>query len=488
MAGYLGNIPTPQATQTRDTFTATSGQTSFATSGYTVGMLDIYLNGIKLASADFTATNGSDVVLASGASTGDILEVVSFSTFETNSGVFTGDFSVDSPTFKVDSSNNRVGIGTASPTAGTLHITGDSTTDQVIIENTNTSSSSAPDLVLHRKSTSSAADGDGVGRIDFRGLNDANEDINYSTIFSKISDASDGTEDGEITIQQIKNGSYVEQLKLTGTHVIHNDGSGNARFGIDNDNQLLIDEDTEAAMYLNGNTVFYVEPDGKQTIYGNVASYALNVFNDGDNTNRSGIRVKIGKDDASGTNVVLAIDDGDGSGQGSITFSGGTVSYNAFTAGHEVSLPDADNANGYPYGTLLETTLVYYKTNNAGASLERGIRYVVQKSSTKYSRKLLGTYSGKVTNVDMLPQSGTYANNLHQAEVLGDGHILCNGSGGNIKVGDGICASATAGIGQKADKLCMIIGIAQKDITFSGSETVLVPVQYGLQQFTPWTD
>ena len=115
MAGYLGNIPTPQATQTRDTFTATASQTSFATSGYTVGMLDVYLNGIKLASADFTATNGSDVVLASGASADDIVEVVSFSTFETNSGVFTGDFSVDSPTFKVDSSNNRVGIGTASP-------------------------------------------------------------------------------------------------------------------------------------------------------------------------------------------------------------------------------------------------------------------------------------------------------------------------------------------------------------------------------------
>ena len=84
--------------------------------------------------------------------------------------------------------------------------------------------------------------------------------------------------------------------------------------------------------------------------------------------------------------------------------------------------------------------------------------------------------------------SGTYANNLHQAAVLGDGHILCNNSGGNIKVGDGICASTTVGVGQKADKLCMIIGIAQKDITFSGNETVLVPVQYGLQQFTPWTD
>ena len=95
MAGYLGNIPTPQATQTRDTFTATSGQTSFATSGYTVGMLDVYLNGIKLASADFTATNGSDVVLASGASADDIVEVVSFSTFDSASGAFSVDLKSD---------------------------------------------------------------------------------------------------------------------------------------------------------------------------------------------------------------------------------------------------------------------------------------------------------------------------------------------------------------------------------------------------------
>ena len=72
--------------------------------------------------------------------------------------------------------------------------------------------------------------------------------------------------------------------------------------------------------------------------------------------------------------------------------------------------------------------------------------------------------------------------------VVGDGHILCNGEKGNIAVGDGICSSATAGQGMKADKMAMIIGIAQASASFSGSETQLVPVQYGLQQFTPWTD
>jgi len=116
MSGYIGNIPVPQATQTRDVFTATSGQTTFATSGYTPGFLDVWLNGVKLVNGtDFTATNGSDVVLSSGAATSDIVEVLSYSTYEVNNQAFTGDFSVDGTTFKVDSTNNRVGVGTATP-------------------------------------------------------------------------------------------------------------------------------------------------------------------------------------------------------------------------------------------------------------------------------------------------------------------------------------------------------------------------------------
>ena len=91
MSGYIGNIPTPQATQTRDTFTATSGQTSFATSGYTPNFLDVFLNGVHLVNGtDYTASNGSDVVLTTGATTGDNLEVVSYSTYEVNAQTYTG--------------------------------------------------------------------------------------------------------------------------------------------------------------------------------------------------------------------------------------------------------------------------------------------------------------------------------------------------------------------------------------------------------------
>ena len=43
---------------------------------YAVGNILVSMNGAKLNSADFTATNGTSVVLASGASVGDIVEVV----------------------------------------------------------------------------------------------------------------------------------------------------------------------------------------------------------------------------------------------------------------------------------------------------------------------------------------------------------------------------------------------------------------------------
>lgn len=91
MSGYIGTQPVPQATQTRDTFTATAGQTSFTTSGYTPGFLDVYLNGVKLAAADYTATNSVDVVLTVGAAVNDILEVVAFTTFTTAQAINSAD-------------------------------------------------------------------------------------------------------------------------------------------------------------------------------------------------------------------------------------------------------------------------------------------------------------------------------------------------------------------------------------------------------------
>ncbi len=72
-----GVVTTAYRTQTE--FTATAGQTTFTPPSYTVGFIDVYRNGVLLGSADFTATNGTTVVLATGATAGDLIETVSFS-------------------------------------------------------------------------------------------------------------------------------------------------------------------------------------------------------------------------------------------------------------------------------------------------------------------------------------------------------------------------------------------------------------------------
>lgn len=78
-----GNVAanlTGSTTRTLTTITATSGQTTFtASGGYTVGYVDVYQNGIKLVGGDdFTATNGTTVVLTQGANVGDTVEIVAY--------------------------------------------------------------------------------------------------------------------------------------------------------------------------------------------------------------------------------------------------------------------------------------------------------------------------------------------------------------------------------------------------------------------------
>ena len=203
----------PSATFKRFEYTATNGQTTFSGNdngsqslSYVTGNILVYLNGVLLDdTVDYVASNGTSVVLQDGATTSDLLTIISYNknigtgnttidTFsgngsttaftlsedpenENNTSVFidgiyqsksnyavsgttltfstappsgtgieveignrevatsgitemtiTGDLTVDTNTLKVDSSNNRVGVGTTSPStalqvAGTVTAT-----------------------------------------------------------------------------------------------------------------------------------------------------------------------------------------------------------------------------------------------------------------------------------------------------------------------------------------------------------------------------
>jgi len=106
---YIGNQPVPQATQTRDSFTATASQTTFTTSnGYSVGYIDVFMNGVKLAGADFTATDGSTVVLASGAASGDLIDIIAYSTFTPSNALTASDIGVTVQAYDADTTKNDV--------------------------------------------------------------------------------------------------------------------------------------------------------------------------------------------------------------------------------------------------------------------------------------------------------------------------------------------------------------------------------------------
>jgi len=78
---YLG-IPasgvTTTAYRTVTDFTATAGQTSFSVPSYTVGYIDVYRNGVRLVSTDFTATTGTTVVLVNACTAIDAVVTESF--------------------------------------------------------------------------------------------------------------------------------------------------------------------------------------------------------------------------------------------------------------------------------------------------------------------------------------------------------------------------------------------------------------------------
>ena len=86
---YIGKAP-QQGIRNRFIYQATAGQTSFSGSDanslsltYPDGeYVDVYQNGILLKPAtDYTATSGTTVVLVTGASANDVIEIIVYDTF-----------------------------------------------------------------------------------------------------------------------------------------------------------------------------------------------------------------------------------------------------------------------------------------------------------------------------------------------------------------------------------------------------------------------
>ena len=159
--GYLGNNSTLTGTQNQKhlSSTATADQTDFTIAGgYGVGSIDVYRNGVKLNGGnDYTATNGSTVILTQGASADDTLEFVVFENFLVADAItsdgdatingtvtataFSGDGSsitgVDADGIAATASVNTSGIITASQFVGPITGAGATVTGQTTLANVN---------------------------------------------------------------------------------------------------------------------------------------------------------------------------------------------------------------------------------------------------------------------------------------------------------------------------------------------------------------
>ena len=88
--GWINAGSSINATAARFYYTATAGQTTFSgtdnngeTLAYDAGYVDVYLNGVKLVNGvDVTVTSGTQIVLASGATAGDSVDIIGYGTFD----------------------------------------------------------------------------------------------------------------------------------------------------------------------------------------------------------------------------------------------------------------------------------------------------------------------------------------------------------------------------------------------------------------------
>jgi len=130
---YIGQSLT-EGTRRVYTYVATASQTTF-NAVYGVGAVDVYQNGVLLSPADYTASDGTTVVLGTGAAYLDEITVVCHNTFSVSDtlslsgGTLSGN--IRAPLFDTDQNTTKTAIFQVN--ADTL------TTDATIAANDNAS-------------------------------------------------------------------------------------------------------------------------------------------------------------------------------------------------------------------------------------------------------------------------------------------------------------------------------------------------------------
>ena len=162
----------------------------------------------------FLKTDGSGTLSFANLSLGDLTIIGSTISVPSNA-----DLTLD------PSGTGNIKLNATTDITGSATITTTTTDDSLTVTTTENSNSAAPVITLKRNS-GSPADADYLGRIKFKGENDADQEVQYGSISAKILDASDGTEDGALEFNVKKAGSNNIAVRINSDEVKLLNGTG----------------------------------------------------------------------------------------------------------------------------------------------------------------------------------------------------------------------------------------------------------------------
>ncbi len=229
---------------------------------------------------------------------------------------------------------------------------------QLILTSTDADANRGPELHFVRDSAS-PADNDLCGTIKAFGKNSAGEDVQLGEIIFRNEDVTDGTEDGQIILNMMRNGASAQVMKLSSTETVLNGDSLDLDFRIESDNLTH-------ALFVNG-------ADGNVGIGTNVSGRAdegadrLTIADSG----HSGMTIRSGTTHYGSINFSDATT-GTGTYQGSIYYLHDTNKMVLANSGIDImTILGTDVLIGLTTSNSSDEALQVYKNGNPALSVAR---------------------------------------------------------------------------------------------------------------------
>jgi hypothetical protein len=235
-----------------------------------------------------------------------------------------------------------------------------------------------------------------------------------------------------------------ERMRITSSEIVINDNSNDVDFRVEsngNANAIFVDAGNELINFFSSAEVNTGANSGTGVT---IKSNGRMIIQTDDDINANDPALRLGRLNQDGGETILLFSTG-GNAQGSVTESGGTVSYNAFMGSHITQSLPSDTL----MGTVLETTGELITSTD-----EDHEGYVKQKrltkckvSDTEDSDNVYGVFQiESKTGMQYTSGLGSFFVRVHKDETVALGDLLSSKGDGTAKVqSDDIIRSRTIG-------------------------------------------